>query len=107
MLSLAHFFLCLSWWRASRTIDAADYPPRDDRGCCRAECVHYLWTASSPLFNDNDGSYEPVSSAGDDGDSVLRHPVTFNADVNPTFDATRAVDEDEERRLDDENKIWS
>ena len=32
--------------------------------------------------------------------------MTFDADVDPTFDAARAVDEDEERRLDDEKKIW-
>ena len=32
---------------------------------------------------------------------VLRCPVMFDADVDPTFDAERAVDEDNERRLDD------
>ena len=37
---------------------------------------------------------------------ALRRPVTFDADVDPTFNAARAVDEDKERRLDNENKIW-
>ena len=122
MLLLAHVFLCLSWWRASRTIDAADSPPCDNHRCCRAEWVHYLWIVSSPSFNDNDngnkndndndnekdndGSYEPFSSAGDDGYSVLRCPVTFDANVDPTFDLAWAVDEDKERRLDDEHKLW-
>ena len=40
--------------RVLRAIDAAGSPPRDDRGCCRAECVHCRWTASSPSFNKND-----------------------------------------------------
>ena len=61
-------------------------------------------TASSPSFDDD---YERVSCAGEDGDSVLRCPVTFDADVDPTFDAAQAVDEDVERRLHDENTLLS
>ena len=30
----------------------------------------------------------------------------FDADVDPTFDAERAVDEDKERRLDDKQNLW-
>ena len=37
---------------------------------------------------------------------MLWRPVTFEANANPTFDAAHTVDEDEERRLDDDNKLW-
>ena len=37
---------------------------------------------------------------------VLRRPVTFDADVNPIFNAPRALDNDKERSLDDANKLW-
>ena len=57
------------------------------------------------MLNDN-GLYKPVLSAGDNGYSVLRRPVTFDADIDPKFDAAQAVDQDEERRLDDKNKLW-
>ena len=57
-------------------------------------------------FNNDDGLYKPVSSAGDDGYSVLRRPVTFDADVEPMFHTAPVMDEDEERRLDYNNKLW-
>ena len=63
-------------------------------------------TVSSPSFNHEDGLYERVLRADEDGYFVLRRPVTFNANVEPTFDAARVVDEDKERRKDDENKLW-
>ena len=45
-------------------------------------------TASFVSFGDEDGSYERVSRAGEDGCSVLRRQTTF--------DAAQAMDEDEE-----------
>ena len=35
---------------------------------------------------------------------MLRCPVRFDANVDPTSEAAQAVDEDEERRLDNKNK---
>ena len=37
---------------------------------------------------------------------MLRRPVRFDANVNPASDAERAVNKDQERRLDDENMLW-
>ena len=37
---------------------------------------------------------------------VLLPPVTFDADVDPAFDAEQAVDDGEERRLVNKNKLW-
>jgi len=44
--------------------------------------------------------------AGEDGYSLLRRPVTFDADVDPTFEVPRAMDEEEDRRLRDGNREW-
>ena len=63
-------------------------------------------SASSPSFNDDDGSYDWASCAGEDKYSVLLRPVSFNANVDPAFYAPRAVDEDKERRLVNKNKLW-
>ena len=57
-------------------------------------------TVSSSSFDNN---YERVFRAGDDGDSVLRRPVTFDADVDQTFDMAWAVDKEKERLLVNEN----
>ena len=62
-------------------------------------------TTSSPSFNNHNGSYERVSRVGEDGYLVMRRPVMFDADVDPTFDAAWIVDEDQERRLDNKNKL--
>ena len=58
------------------------------------------------MFNDNRGSYEPVSCAGDDGYWVLRRLVTFDANVNPIFDVAQALDEEKERLLINKNTLW-
>ena len=61
-------------------------------------------TTSSPSFNDN---HERVSCAGEDGDSVIRYSVTFDPNVDPTLYTAQAVEEDNERGLDDKNTLWS
>ena len=37
---------------------------------------------------------------------MLHRPVAFDADDDPTFDAPQALDDDEERQLDDATKLW-
>ena len=61
-------------------------------------------TTSSPTF-DND--YKRVSCAGKDGDSVIWYSVTFEANVDPTFNTAQAVDKDNEWWMDEKNKLWS
>ncbi|KAL9179988.1 hypothetical protein ACHAXT_007958 [Thalassiosira profunda] len=79
---------------------------------------------SSPLDTDTDGSsaastassssssffddptFERESRAGEAGYSLLRRPVTFDADADPSFDAPKVLDEKEEERLDDANRLW-
>ena len=53
-------------------------------------------TSSFPSL-DND--YEHFFHSGKDEYSVLRRPVTFDADVDPTFDAARAVDEKKDKEI--------
>ncbi len=57
-------------------------------------------------FYDNIESFQRDSRAGEDGYSLLRRPVTFDADVDPTFDAPLVLDEREEEQLMDANKNW-
>lgn len=73
---------------------------------------------SSPLETEtnsddiNESAYNDIetfqrdSRAGEDGYSLLRRPVTFDADVDPTFAAPRVLDEKEEEQLNDANKNW-
>ena len=73
---------------------------------------------SSPLeteTNNDDtsgGTYDDIESfqrdnrAGEDGYSLLRRPVTFDADADPTFAAPLVLDEREEEQLMDANKNW-
>ena len=64
-------------------------------------------TNGSSSIHDNDiYSFERDSRAGEDGYSLLRRPVTFDADVDPTFDAPLVLDEREEEQLMDANKNW-
>ena len=49
---------------------------------------------------------ERVSHAGKEGYSVMRRLVTFDADVDPGSNAPQALDDNEEERRDDANKIW-
>ena len=56
-------------------------------------------------YNDIE-SFQRDSRAGEDGYSVLRRPVTFDADVDPTFSAPLVLDEREEEQLNDANKNW-
>ncbi|KAL7454853.1 hypothetical protein ACHAWC_009328 [Mediolabrus comicus] len=57
------------------------------------------------IYDDID-SFQRDSRAGEDGYSVLRRPVTFDADVDPSFDAPLVLDEKEEEKLMDANKNW-
>jgi DNA mismatch repair protein MutS2 len=57
------------------------------------------------IYDDMD-SFQRDSRAGEDGYSVLRRPVTFDADVDPIFDAPLVLDEKEEEQLMDANKNW-
>lgn len=59
----------------------------------------------STSWNDIE-SFEPDSRAGEDGYSVLRRPVTFDADMDPIFAAPLVLDEREEEQLSDANKNW-
>ena len=63
-------------------------------------------TASLPSFNNNNWLYTRVSYGVKHGYSVLRHLVTFDANVNLTFEAVRALNEDKKRRPDNRNKLW-
>lgn len=60
---------------------------------------------SSTSWNDIE-SFQRDSRAGEDGYSVLRRPVTFDADTDPIFDAPLVLDEREEEQLSDANKNW-
>jgi DNA mismatch repair protein MutS2 len=55
---------------------------------------------------DNIESFNRDSRAGEDGYSLLRRPVSFDADADPTFDAPLVLDEREEELLMDANKNW-
>ncbi|KAL7494212.1 hypothetical protein ACHAWT_002923 [Skeletonema menzelii] len=59
----------------------------------------------STSWNDIE-SFEGDSRAGEDGYSVLRRPVTFDADMDPIFAAPLVLDEREEEQLSDANKNW-
>lgn len=63
-------------------------------------------SSSSSIYYDDTDSFRRDSRAGEDGYSLLRRPVTFDADVDPTFDAPLALDEREEEQLMDANKNW-
>ena len=63
-------------------------------------------TAATASFFEDEGN-RLDSRAGEDGYSVLRRPVTFDADVDPTFAAPGVLDEEEaERARNDANRIW-
>ena len=61
---------------------------------------------SSSFFIKNDGSYERISCAGDDKYSVLRHPMRFDANVDPRFEVVGAVGEDKQQQLSNKDKLW-
>ena len=63
-------------------------------------------SSSSSSFYDDIDTYARESRAGEDGYSVLRRPVTFDADTDPTFEAPKVLDESEEEKLNDVNKLW-
>ncbi|KAL7539177.1 hypothetical protein ACHAXR_010213 [Thalassiosira sp. AJA248-18] len=83
-------------------------PPLEDDTTATATASTDATT--SPLttssFFDDDDNFQRDSRAGEDGYSVLRRPLTFDADVDPTFDAPKVLDEKEEERLDDVNRLW-
>ena len=64
-----------------------------------------ITTASFPSL-DNDGPYGRVSCVGEEGYSVLRRPVAFNANANPAFNTPMALDNNKKRELDDANMLY-
>ena len=68
----------------------------------QADCVA---TGSFLSFDDDTGLYERVSRMGSNKYLMLRRPVTFDADVNPTYDVAHAMDKDKERWLKDAIKL--
>ena len=62
-------------------------------------------SSESSSYNDIE-TFQRDSRAGEDGYSLLRRPVTFDTDTDPTFDAPLVLDEREEEQLMDANKNW-
>ena len=62
--------------------------------------------ASPPPFNDDDGLDKWVSCADKHKYSVRLRQVTFDANIDPTFDAAWPVFKDNKQRLVNKNKLW-